>query len=224
MSTLSTARRAAVRPVVIGCALSGAVALVCGCGTGRNAPTRMERAVTNGVQANAGNVVLRNVLLTADVPAGTATRTLQLEGLVANNTGGQDQLTSVRTATSIPFLASALAASASGAAPSAAPSSGATSSGTAATATIAPGTPVRLGSEGLNLSVSGLPAAVLPGSTLSVTFTFQQAGVVTVAVPVYAKDALAGDLAPSGAVTYPAPEVPDEFNEPEYDNQSASSS
>ena len=193
MSTLSSARSRTVMASVL-CAV---VPLLAACGTGQKAPTRLEQAVTNGVQAHAGNVVLRNVLLTADVAQGSGAKSLALQGVIDNNTGSNDTLTGV--------------------------SAGPTAFATTSTATdVVPGTPVGLGTGGLGLTVSSLPTAVLPGSLVSVTFSFQQAGQVTVNVPVYALASVEPGALPSAKVTFPSPDVPEGFNQSDYDNQPAS--
>ena len=63
MSTLSSARSRTVMASV----LVALAPLVSACGTGPNATTKLEYAVTDGVQAHAGNIVLRNLFLTAAV-------------------------------------------------------------------------------------------------------------------------------------------------------------
>jgi hypothetical protein len=68
--------------------------------------------------------------------------------------------------------------------------------------------------------VSGLPSKVLPGSVVNLTFTFATSGTVTLAVPVYTPSQLAPN--PSGSpVTFPTPALPKNYDEPEYDLQSA---
>ena len=62
-----TARSRSAMPAVLASVLVGAIPLVSACGAGDKAPTRLEYSVADGVGANAGNVVLRNLQLTADV-------------------------------------------------------------------------------------------------------------------------------------------------------------
>lgn len=192
MSTLSSARSRTVMASVL-CAV---VPLLSACGTGQKAPTRLEYAVTDGVQTHAGNVVLRNVLLTADVPSGSGAKSLTLQGVIDNNTGGNDTLTGV----------------------TAGPTAFAT---TAASTGVVPGTPVGLGTGGLGLTVDNLPTAVLPGSLVSLTFSFQQAGQVTVAVPVYTLASREPGALPSTTVTFPTPDVPQGYNQSDFDNRPA---
>jgi copper(I)-binding protein len=192
VSTLRSTRSRTVMAAV----LVALAPLVAACGTGQKAPTRLEYAVTDGVQTHAGNVVLRNVYLTAAVPVGVSSKSLALQGVIANNTGANDSLIGV-TANSTPF------SSAKAAVP------------------VVPGTPVSLGTGGLRLSVSNLPAAVLPGSLVSLTFAFQQSGQVTVAVPVYTLASREPGAEPSGKVKYPTPELPDGYNQNDVDNRPA---
>jgi copper(I)-binding protein len=192
VSTLRSTRSRTVMASV----LVALAPLVAACGTGQKAPTRLEYAVTDGVQTHAGNVVLRNVFLTAAVPVGVSSKSLALQGVIDNNTGAEDSLVGV-TANNTPF--------------------------TSATASVPihPGTPVALGTNGLGLNVDKLPAAVLPGSLVSVTFAFQKSGQVTVAVPVYTLASREPGAGPSTKVNYPTPELPDGYNQKDADNRPA---
>ena len=223
MSTLSIARRRSVMPAVLASVLIGTLPLISACADGQKAPTRQEYAVTDGVQAHAGNVVLRNVLLTADVgdTEGGAS-TLALQGVVANNTGTDDRLVGISAAntatTALPFALVTSSATTSAAA------SAAASSTPAATTTVGINTPLVLGTGGLQLQVSGFKTPVLPGSLVSLTFSFAQAGNVTVSVPVYSLGSRSPGVEPSTKVSFPAPDVPGIYNQQEYDNQAAPSS
>jgi copper(I)-binding protein len=204
-------------PAVLASVLVGTIPLISACGAGQKAPTRLEYSVADGVQAHAGNVVLRDLLLTADVgdTLGGAT-TLDLNGVVANNSGSADQLTGVTAADGT--TASAAFATVT---PSASPSPTGTAAPTTSSA-LPVGSALKLGGGGLQLQVSGLKTAALPGSMVSLTFAFQQSGTVTVAVPVYSLQSRTAPE-PTISVTYPAPDVPGEFNQQEYDNQPAAS-
>jgi hypothetical protein len=193
VSTLRTTRSA----TVIAAVLVAVAPLISACGAGQNAPTKREFSVADGVQTHAGNVVLRNVLLTADVAVGTSSKALALQGVIDNNTGGNDSLVGV-TANNVPFNSTTSAAS------------------------VVPGTPVALGTGGLGLTVANLPTGVLPGSLVSVTFSFQQSGQVTVAVPVYTLSSRTRGSEPTSAVTFPTPDLPDGYNEKDFDNKPAS--
>jgi copper(I)-binding protein len=193
VSTLSRTRSRTVMVSV----LVAVAPLLSACADGQNAPTRLEYSVADGVQTHAGNVVLRNVLLTADVAVGTSSKTLALQGVIDNNTGSNDSLVGV-TANNTPFTSATSAAA------------------------VDPGTPVALGTGGLGLTVTKLAAGVLPGSLVSVTFSFQQSGQVTVAVPVYTLSSRAPGSEPTTAVTFPTPELPSGYNEKDFDNQPAS--
>ncbi|MDX6211735.1 MAG: hypothetical protein QOF82_822 [Frankiales bacterium] len=230
-----TARSRSAMPAVLASVLVGTVPLVSACGAGQNAPTRLEYSVADGVQANAGNVVLRNLQLVADVgdTQGGATE-LDLTGLVANNSGTADTLQSVTaadgTSATKPFTTvtpSAGPASASTApSASAVPSASAAASGSAGAApstTLAPGATLLLGSDGLDLQVSGLKTAVLPGSLVSLSFSFKNSGSVTVAVPVYSLNSRSNPE-PTPSISFPAPDVPDIFNPQPYDNAAGPSS
>ena len=193
MSTLSSTRSRTVMASV----LVAVAPLVSACGAGQHAPTRLEYSVTDGVETHAGNVVLRDVLLTADVPVGTSSKTLALQGVVDNNTGSDDSLVGV-TAANVPF------------------------SSKVSSASVVPGAPVSLGTGGLGLTVSNLATAVVPGSLVSLTFSFAQSGQVTVAVPVYTLASRSPGAEPSTAVTFPTPDLPGGYNEKDYDNRPAS--
>lgn len=234
MSTLSAARTRSAMPAVLASVLVGTIPLVSACGAGQKAPTRLEYSVADGVQAHAGNVVLRNLLLTADVgdTQGGAS-VLDLHGVIANNTGTDDQLTGVTaadgttaTAAFAPVTPSASpsASASTSASPSASASSSASASASAGGASALPvGSALTLGGSGLQLQVSGLKSSVLPGSLVSLTFVFKQSGSVTVAVPVYSLKSRT-DPEPTTSISYPAPDVPGEFNPQEFDNQAAASS
>lgn len=221
MSTLSIARTRSVMPALLASALVGT--LLSGCADGRKAPTRQEYAVTNGVQAHAGNVVLRDLFLTADTgdTDGGATD-LALQGEVANDTGSSDQLLAVSAASVALKPAAPSAAASASAAPSATPSAGASSTPASIPATVVPGVSLLLGTHGLGLQVSGLPQPVLPGALVPLTFSFQQAGQVTINVPVYALDS--SSATPQPTTSFPTPDVPDVYNQSEFDNQAAPSS
>lgn len=226
MSTLSSTRSRSAMPAVLVCVLVGAIPLVSACGAGQNAPTRLEYSVADGVQANVGNVVMRNLLLSADVGNGQAgARSLQLHGLIANNSGSADQLTSVTAAdgtTANAAFATVIPSASASASAFPSPSSSASAASTAPSS-IPVGATLLLGGSGLQLQVTGLKSAVLPGSLVSLTFAFKQSGSVTVAVPVYSLGSL-NQPEPSTSISYPAPDVPGEFNQQEYDNQAAASS
>jgi hypothetical protein len=221
VSLLSMARSRSALPTVLASVLIGTVPLISGCADGRNAPVLQEYSVTYGVSAHAGNVVLRDLLLTTDTTSGAAT-SLSLQGVVANNTGTNDRLTSV-TAASTPFLATGSPASAGASTvPSTTPSAAPSATGAPVSAGVAPGVLLFLGTSGLGLQVTGLKPAALPGSLVPLTFSFQQSGNVTVGVPVYTLASLLETPGPT--VTYPTPDVPDGFNQSDFDQQAAPSS
>ncbi len=194
MSTLSSTRsRTAMAALLVAVA-----PLVSACGAGQNAPTRLEYSVADGVETHAGNVVLRNVFLTADVAVGDSSKTLALQGVVDNNTDANDALIGVSAGT-VSF------ASATASAP------------------VVPGTPLALGTGGLGLTVAALPTAVVPGQLVSVTFAFQQAGQVTVAVPVYTLSSRnPAAQASSTPVVFPSADLPGGYNEKDFDNRPSS--
>jgi copper(I)-binding protein len=219
VSTLSVARSRSAH-AALASVLVGTIPLMSACGAGQNAPTRLEYSVAEGVQANAGNVVLRDLLLTADVGDTLAGATsLALHGVIGNNSGTDDQLTKVTAADGTTAAAAFVTVT-----PSASPSPSPSASTTAAPTTtkIPVGSSLTIGGNGVQLEVTGLKSAVLPGSLVSLTFAFRQSGSVTVAVPVYALRSLAAPE-PTISITYPAPDVPGEFNHEEYDNQAAAS-
>ena len=191
MSTLSSTRSR----TVMACVVVAALPLVSACAAGKSAPVRQEYEVSQGVQAHAGNVALRNLLLTADVPMGTAAKSLSLQGAIANDTGAHDALVGV-VAGNTPFNSKS------------------------ASVAVDPGNLVNLGTSGLGLTVS-LPTGALPGTLVSLTFSFQQSGHVTVAVPVYSQSSQGAGAEPTNKVTYPTPELPGGYNEKDADNQPA---
>ncbi len=219
MSTLRMARRRPLMPAMLATVLLGALPLLTACGAGQDAPTRQEYTVADGVQAHAGNIVLRNVRLTADVnDTQKASKTLALQGVVANNTGSPDVLLLVTTGTSA-FKATATAATpTSAAATPSGPVIAEPAAPTSLPATVTPGTSLVLGTGGLGLQVTDLPKAVLPGSLVSLRFSFRDAGDVTVAVPVYS---LSRPADTTKTVVPPSAEVDPNYNQPEMDNASA---
>lgn len=217
MSTLRMARRRPLMPAMLATVLLGAVPLLTACGAGQDAPTRQEYTVADGVQAHAGNIVLRNVYLTADVnDTQKASKTLAMQGVVANNTGTPDVLLLVTTGTSA-FTATAQSTIPAAATPSG-PVIAEPAAPTSLPATVTPGISLTLGTGGLGLQVTGLPKAVLPGSLVSVRFSFRDAGDVTVAVPVYS---LSRPADTTKIVVPPSAEVDPNYNQPEMDNASA---
>lgn len=228
MSTLSLARRRSVLPASLTALLLGAVPLLSGCGTSESgAPTKREYSVVDGAYTNAGNVVLRNLYLTADVGfTRKPTKTLDLEGAVFNNTGTTDTLTSV-TAGLVQFEPAPEASDSAGASASAPPSAGSLAvtspSATTLPAPVVPGVPLLLGTNGLELRVTNLPTPVLPGGLVNVRFTFHDAGSVSIEVPVFSLSSLHPGT-PASPVVIPSPEVGSNFEEPAYDNASAAPS
>ena len=226
MSTLSVARSRSVMRAVLASVLVGTIPLLSACADGQKAPTRLEYSVADGVQAHAGNVVLRNLQLTADVADTQAAKVLDLHGVIANATGTPDQLTGVTAADGTTATASFATLS-----PSPAPSSSAAGASASASASASAvvssalpvGSALTIGGSGLRLQVSGLKSAVLPGSLVSLTFTFKQAGSVTVAVPVYTLSSRTAPE-PTTSISYPAPDVPGVYNQQEFDNQPAATS
>lgn len=222
MSTLSLARRRSVLPASLAVLLLGAVPLLSGCGTSESkAPTKREFSVVDGAYTNAGNIVLRNLYLTADVgQTRQPTKTLDLEGVVFNNTGTNDTLTAV-TAGLVPFAPAPDASASAGPSASASASAGASASAAPALpAAVIPGVPLVLGTNGLELRVTNLPTAVLPGGLVNLRFTFHLAGSVTIEVPVFSLASIAPGT-PASPVVIPSPEVGANINEPAYDNASA---
>ena len=210
MTALPTARRRFAVGVLAVCA---ALALSA-CAAGKKAPTSEESPAIDAVGASVGKMLLREVSVAAPVngPSLPSGGNAELKLVIVNNGTQDDELTSVTStaAGSVQLLGSAAAGSlvpSSSASSSDSSSTGssesptATGSSSAGSSSSAPGsaggtafTPVTvpagqrvafgIGDAGQVLALTGLTNALYPATLVPVTFTFQNAGSVTVQVPV----------------------------------------
>jgi copper(I)-binding protein len=148
-------------------AIAAAVALIpalAGCAAGRNAQTNQSFDTTNGASTVFNNIAIRNVFVLGSDPS-TALQPGQSASmfLALVNNGSADQLTTV------------------------------SAPGTAASVTIQGGTvkllvgrPALLTGPEPRLVLSGLTRSLTSGQSILMALTFQNAGTVTMAVPVIA--------------------------------------
>lgn len=204
-------------------ALTGALVLT-GCAAGQRAQTANEHSVVDGGTADVGQIGIRNAGLAAPaaVAGYQAGEGASLVAAIVNNGTSADVLVSVTSAaaTSVQMGTAAPAATTGPPSPSAPSSGSASTSGSAsssASASPSPGatpqsqpiplparTLVQIGGEHAStVELAGLKAGLVPGQSVAVTFTFRDAGAVTVQLPVkLIQDSTGGetiDVAPSGA-------------------------
>ncbi|GGM04156.1 hypothetical protein [Nakamurella endophytica] len=132
-----------------------------GCAAGQISQTAMEAAAVDGGNANAGNLSVLNVEFSQTGPGGYAAGQDAPLQLVLSNSGLQsDTLTAI--------------------------SSTVAGSGAITGQAVIPGQSlVQVGSDTpVKLSLKGLTAPILYGKSVPVTFTFQNAGQVTLFVPI----------------------------------------
>ncbi len=154
-----TARLANIRLIP---AVAAVIALaLSGCAAGQVAQTAMEVAAVDGGNATVGHLGVRNVRFAA-TDAGTypAGADLPIKLWVSNASTASDSLTAVSTPAAATVEISG-------------------------SADFAPQTLIEVtDSTPLKITVSGLTAPLPYGHSIPVTFTFQQAGVVTLNVPI----------------------------------------
>lgn len=207
--TALRARFGAVIGTLAVCAL-----VLTGCAAGKKAPTSEETPAIDGTNASVGKLLLREVAIAApkDGPsyAQGASATLQL--VIVNTGAVADTLTAVTTtaASSVSATTATGTASSSGTADSpsvsgsTSGSSSAPASASGSSASAGPFAPVEIapnssvsfgvGSGSQVLVLNSLTAQLFPATVVSVTFQFQNAGSVTVQVPVQ----LTADESPGG--------------------------
>lgn len=162
-STIKAPRRATRRPspLVLAAAVGLALA-VSGCAAGQISQTAQEVAAIDGGNATVGQIGVRNVLFEAPAAANYGPgSTVPVSLVISNNGTSQDTLTAVST----PIGASVAIRNSKISLPAQ--------------------HNVTVGSTGTNaISVKGLTASLCFGTSVPVTFTFAEAGTVTVNVPI----------------------------------------
>lgn len=197
-----------MRRMGIGVAVAVAL-LTSGCAAGQVAATSNEKAVEPGIQADAGAIAIRGVLLqppTGSTPSYDVGADVPLTAVLVNSGSKADQLTGI---TSSAFTswgafqstaagdAVAAAAQTSGTAPN---PGGPSQPAASTTVSIAPGARVSWGVPDAKgeLLLMHLKQRLYPGTTVVLTFTFANAGSATVRVPV-------GLSATPGTASIPSP-------------------
>jgi copper(I)-binding protein len=199
--------RKAVRPRLIPAVLGfGAVIAVAGCSAGQVTQTNSQVAAVNGDSGTVRNIGVQDAQLTFPTgrpfyPAGASA---PLQAILVNNGTQGDRLVKVSSpyaasaqisgdtdlpgdtalnAYGIPPASSEQPTSPGGAAPT---SSTAPASSTAPTSSTVPtsGTTSPAAPHTVDITLTGLTQQIGPGVTIPVTFVFQQAGPVTVQVPI----------------------------------------
>jgi len=173
---------------------SGALVLT-GCAAGQRAQTAIETPAVDGVGASVGAIDIRNLSIAP--PGGAAYTSAQLQGAIINNAGTADELVSVTTsaAKSVGIFdssAAAFAASTSPSTPASTASSSAASSaattGSTGTLAVPAGRLVSIGGGSADdpvIRLTGLTKPLQGASLISVTFTFKNAGSVTLQIAVH---------------------------------------
>jgi copper(I)-binding protein len=174
---------------------SGALVLT-GCAAGQRAQTAIETPAVDGVGASVGAIDIRNLSIAPPV-GGAAYTSAQLQGAIINNAGTADELVSVTTsaAKSVGIFdssAAAFAASTSPSTPASTASSSAASSaattGSTGTLAVPAGRLVSIGGGSADdpvIRLTGLTKPLQGASLISVTFTFKNAGSVTLQIAVH---------------------------------------
>jgi copper(I)-binding protein len=195
----------------IGIGLAVVVALLsAGCAAGQDAQTAGEKPSLDGVNASVGTIDLRGVML--EPPSGTTSfypsgSDVALKLVIVNNAQQDDQLTSITSPVISGWSSFASAADASAAASAqatAAASGPSTSAGATAVSAnqkvsipangvVASGTPSATGA----LLLIGSKTALYPGSSVPLTFTFADAGTITVTVPMGLSTSPPGSVLPA---------------------------
>jgi copper(I)-binding protein len=178
-----------VRRVGIGLALIAAL-LTAGCAAGQQAQTAQQKPTLDGTYADLGPLKLRGIAIEAPSGASTAYSpgSAALMKLVIVNTGQRpDTLTSITSPAFSDWgsYASPTDASAVASAATASPTSGGLPSAQQSVVVV-PGSRVSWGMPESTraLLLRDLTGKLYPAATVPVTFTFQNAGSVKVAVPV----------------------------------------
>ena len=188
----------------------GAALVLAGCGAGQITQTDSQQPAVNGTYAQVKTIALRNVavqyppqgpgyaagatpsLTLTIINQGTQDDTLTsvaLENGATGTLGGAKNVVAGHTLVIGPADAVEAAASSVPATTSEAPTSPATSTGTSTPTSTsqAPSEPAAAGEVGKGtITLPSLPQALWPGQVIKVVFTFQNAGSITVELPVAA--------------------------------------
>jgi copper(I)-binding protein len=190
--------------------LAGSALLIAGCGTGQRAQTAVEVPVVDGVQADVGALNLRAVTVVTP-PGGSYAKggNAALQLYIVNN-GAVDRLVSVsspaaKSATVSENQLSAIQAAELASIPSssASPSASASASASAGfSVALASGETTAIGATASQpqITLLGLTAPLYPAMSIPITFTFANAGSVTIPVSVHLSTG--GVDAPTLAVTH----------------------
>lgn len=177
------------------------VLVLSGCAAGKKAPTSEETPAIDGTNASVGSLLLREVAIAAPTsgPSYAKGDNANLQLVIVNNGNTADSLTGVTTSAAGSVSVAAMQASGSpsdSSSPSSSASSSDSSSSSSSASSGGAGTfsPVELGANssvsfgvgaGPNVLVlDGLTAQLFPAAVVAITFQFQNAGSVTVQVPV----------------------------------------
>jgi copper(I)-binding protein len=194
--------------------LVGSCLLIAGCAAGQRAQTAVEVPVVDGVEANVGALNLRAIsVVTPDGGSYAKGANASLQLYIVNN-GAVDHLVSVsspaaKSATVSENKLAAIEAAelASIPSPSASPSDTASAAASAPAAAgfsiaLATGETTAIGATATQpqITLLGLTAPLYPAMSVPVTFTFANAGPVTIAVSVHLSTG--GVNAPTLAVTH----------------------
>ena len=165
-------------------ALTGAL-LLTACATGQDAATSKEHASVNGGSGDVGQISIRDtgVAGPSSVAGYEVGSSAMIVGFVVNNDPtAADQITGVTS----PVASSVLIATAASAASATdTPNTSTSDAPTGGVVDVPAGSLVRLGgSTGAVIELQNLTTALIPGQSFSVTFTFKNAGKLTLAIPV----------------------------------------
>jgi copper(I)-binding protein len=198
--TALRARLGAVIGTLAVCAL-----VLTGCAAGKKAPTSEETPAIDGTNATIGKLLLREVAIAAPTsgPSYAQGANANLQLVIVNTSGAADSLTGVTTSAAGSITVGSYVAASDGASSSSSDStsgspSGSTSGSSSASSSssAAPGgfAPVEIGPDssvsfGVGaaktvLILNSLTNQLFPATVVSVTFQFQNAGSITVQVPV----------------------------------------
>jgi periplasmic copper chaperone A len=197
-----------MRRLGIGVAVAVAL-LTSGCAAGQVAATSNQKAVEAGTQADAGTVAIRGLLIqppNGRTPSYNVGAAVPVTAVIVNNGTKADQLTGITSSAfsswgAFKSIGEGDAVAAAAEQTSATPNPGGPSLPTPSTSvSIAPGSRVSWGVPDATgeLLLMHLKQRLFPGTTVVLTFTFANAGSVTVRVPV-------GLSSEPGTAVIPAP-------------------
>lgn len=210
-------------------ALVVCVLVLSGCAAGKKAATSEETPAIDGTNASIGTLLLREVAIAPPTngPSYAQGANANLQLVIVNTGTVADSLTGVTTssAASVSVAAatasgtptgsptdsssSSASSSASSSSSSSASSSGSGTSGSFSPVVVAPNSSVSfgVGSGPTVLVLNSLTAQLFPAAAVSITFQFQNAGSVTVQVPVQLTQSQnqSGQIVTAGLSSEPSP-------------------